>query len=83
MCYVSTLVLTHSPQQYNSGGGLDPVSGVIVGVVESVASFVFLHSVDERSVGLSVVGRGAVPAGDLVDGVRSEVRGRSDLRLGE
>ena len=79
------LVLTHSPQQYNSGGGLDPVSGVIVGVVESqsVASFVFLHSVDERSVGLSVVGRGAVPAGDLVDGVRSEVRGRSDLRLGE
>ena len=64
-------------------GGLDPVSGVIVGVVVSVASFVFLHSVDERSVGLSVVGRGAVPAGDLVDGVRSEVRGRSGLRLGE
>ena len=43
----------------------------------------FLHSVDEGSVGLAVVGGGAVPAGNLVDGVRSEVGGRSSLGLRE
>ena len=31
----------------------------------------FLHAVDERSVGLAVVGRVAVKAGNLVDSVRS------------
>ena len=30
---------------------LDSVRRVIVGIVESEAAFVFLHSVDERSVG--------------------------------
>ena len=66
-----------------SWGGLDPVSGIIVGVVESVATLVFLHSVDEGSVGLAVVGGGTVPAGNLVDGVRGEVRGWSSLGLRE
>ena len=36
--------------------GLDSVSCVVVGVVESVASLVFFHSVDDRSVRLTVVG---------------------------
>ena len=42
----------------------------------------FLHEVDERPVGLTVVGRVAVKAGNLVDNVRCEVRRRSRLRLG-
>ena len=62
---------------------LDSVRRVIVGIVESEAAFVFLHSVDERSVGLTVVRGGAVQAGYLVDGVRSEVRRGSSLRLCE
>ena len=41
---------------------LDSVQGVVIGVVESVASFMFLHAVDEGSVGLSIVGRVAVQA---------------------
>ena len=41
---------------------LDSVRRVIVGIVESEAAFVFLHSVDERSVGLTVVCGGAVQA---------------------
>ena len=43
----------------------------------------FFHAVDEGSIGLSVVGGVAVQARDLVDGVRSEVRRRGSLRLGE
>ena len=66
-----------------SRGGLDPVSGIIVGVVESVAPLVFLHSVNDGLVGLAVVVRGTVPAGNLVDSVRGEVRGRSSLGLRE
>ena len=42
----------------------------------------FLHAVDERSVSLTVVGRVAVKAGNLVDSVKCEVRRRSSLRLG-
>ena len=42
----------------------------------------FLHAMDERFVGLAVVGRVAVKAGNLVDSVRCEVRRRSRLRLG-
>ena len=42
----------------------------------------FLHAVDERSVGLTVVGRVAVNAGNLVDSVRCEVRRSRRLRLG-
>ena len=42
--------------------GLDSVEGIVVGVVESVAAFVFFHAVDEGSVSLAVIGRGAVEA---------------------
>ena len=35
----------------------------------------FLHTVDETSVGLSIVGRIAVQMGDLLDGVGCEVGG--------
>ena len=42
--------------------GLDSVECFIIGIVESVAAFVFLHAVDEGSVGLSIVGRVAVQA---------------------
>ena len=42
----------------------------------------FLPAVDEGSVGLAVVGRVAVKAGNLVDSVRCEVKRRSRLRLG-
>ena len=65
-----------------SGGRLDLVESVVVGVVKSVAAFVFLHAVDERSVGLTVVDRVAVKAGNLLDSVRCEGRRRSRLRLG-
>ena len=47
-----------------SRSGLGPVEGVVVSIVESVASFVFFHPVDEGSIGLAVVGRRAVQAGD-------------------
>ena len=63
--------------------GFDPVECFVIGIVESVAPFVFLHAVDEGSVSLAVVGRAAVPARNLVDGVGGEVRGRSSLRLRE
>lgn len=66
-----------------SRGRLYFVEGLVIGVVESVATFMFLHAVDERSVSLSIVGRGAVQAGDLVDGVGSKVRRRGSLRLCE
>ena len=42
-----------------------------------------LHPLGERSVGLAVVESCAVVARGFVDGVRSEVRGRGGLRLGE
>ena len=45
-----------------SRGRLYFVEGLIIGVVESVAVFVFLHAVGERSVSLSIVGRVAVQA---------------------
>ena len=35
----------------------------------------FLHTADERSLGLSIVGRIAVQVGDLLDGVGCEVGG--------
>ena len=60
---------------------LDSVSRVIIGIVESEAAFVFLHSVVERSVGLTVVCEEAVQARYLVDGVRGEIRRGSSLRL--
>ena len=62
-----------------SGSGLNLIYSVVVSVVESVTAFVILHSVDERSVGLAVVGR---EAGNLVDSVVSQVRS-SRLRLGK
>ena len=42
--------------------GFDPVECFVIGIVESVAPFVFLHAVDEGSVSLSIVGRVAVEA---------------------
>ena len=62
---------------------LDPVESIVVSVVESVASFVFFHPVDEGSLSLAVVGRRAVQAGDFVDGVGGKVGRRSSLGLGE
>ena len=56
---------------------------LVSSVLQSVATFVLLHSVDEGSVGLSVVCRRAVQAGDLVDGIGGELGRRSSLRLGE
>ena len=52
---------------------LDPVESIVVSVVESVASFVFFHPVDEGSISLVVVGGRAVQAGDFVDGVGGKV----------
>ena len=51
--------IVSSSERVVSWGRLDSVSRVIVGIVESEAPFVFLHSVDERLVGLTVVCRGA------------------------
>ena len=65
-----------------SGSGLDLIYSVVVCVFESVTAFVILHSVNERSVGLAVVGRVAVEAGNLADSVVSQVRSRR-LRLGK
>ena len=62
---------------------LDPVESIVVSVVESVASFVFFHPVNEGSISLAVVGRRAVQAGDFVDGVGGKVGRRSSLGLGE
>ena len=62
---------------------VDTVQSVVVSVVESVASFVFFHPVDEGSISLAVVGRRAVKAGDFVDGVGGKVWRRSSLGLGE
>ena len=47
--------IVSSCERVVSWSRLDSVSRVIVGVVESVAEFVFLHSVDEGSVGFTVV----------------------------
>ena len=59
------------------------VCSVVNCVIQSVASLVFFHSVEEGAVGLSVVLGGAVEAADLVDGVGSLGGGRSSLCLGE
>ena len=54
--------IVSSSERVVSWSRLDSVSRVIIGIVESEAAFVFLHSVDERSVGLTVVCGGAVQA---------------------
>ena len=51
-----------SGERVVSRGGLDSVEGIVLGVVESVAAFMFFHAVDEGSVSLAVVGRVAVQA---------------------
>ena len=56
---------------------------LVSSVLQSVATFVLLHSVDEGSVGLSVVCIGVVPTGNLVNGVGSKLGRRSSLRFGE
>ena len=66
-----------------SRSGLDPVKSVVVSVVESVASFMFFHPVDEGSISLAIIGGRAVQAGDFVDGVGGKVGRRSSLCLGE
>ena len=43
----------------SSGQGFNPVCGFVEGIVESVASFVFFHTLDQGSVGLSGILRGA------------------------
>ena len=63
--------------------GLDPVKSVVVSVVESVASFVFFHPVDEGSISLAIIGGRAIQAGDFVDGVGGKVGRRSSLCLVE
>ena len=66
-----------------SRSGLDPVKSVVVSVVESVASFVFFHPVDEGSISLAIMGGRAVQAEDFVEGVGGKVRRRGSLCLGE
>ncbi len=53
------------------------------GVLKSVASLVFFHSVEERAVGLSVVLGRAVKTADFVDCVRCLRGRRGGLGLGE
>ena len=54
--------IVSSSERVVSWSRLDSVSRVIVGIVESVAAFAFLHSVDKGSVGLTVLYGGAVQA---------------------
>ena len=49
-----------SGQGMMGGGGFDPVCGFVKRIVESVASFVFFHALDQGSVGLSGILGGAL-----------------------
>ena len=42
------------------GGGFDPVCGFVERIVESLASFVFFHALDQGSVGLPGILGGAL-----------------------
>ena len=49
-----------SGQGMMGGGGFDPVCGFVERIVESVASFVFFHALDQGYVGLPGVLGGAL-----------------------
>ena len=49
-----------SGQGMMGGGGFDPVCGFVERIVESVASSVFFHALDQGSVGLSGILGGAL-----------------------